>query len=83
MILITKTDSSGHVRHCDEKCYNAHEPECDCVCGGINHGIGLARAIANVEIMRQSIPANELEETESVRSAYNTQMSFLKEIKGR
>jgi len=32
---------------CDARCYEAAEPECDCVCGGRNHGIGMSRAIEN------------------------------------
>ena len=29
---------------CDAKCYDAQGPECDCVCGGMNHGAGVQGA---------------------------------------
>jgi len=32
---------------CDARCYDATSPDCDCVCGGRNHGIGLQRAAQN------------------------------------
>ncbi len=32
---------------CDAKCYNAREPDCDCICGGMNHGVGLQQAQEN------------------------------------
>jgi len=39
-------------RSCDAKCYNATPGrECTCICGGANHGAGLAKAIDNVAQM--------------------------------
>lgn len=32
---------------CDAKCYDAQGVECECVCGGMNHGAGIAGAIEN------------------------------------
>lgn len=32
---------------CDASCYDAKNSRCECVCGGTNHGAGLAAAIAN------------------------------------
>ena len=32
---------------CDAKCYNATSPHCDCVCGGMNHGVGREQAQDN------------------------------------
>jgi hypothetical protein len=37
--------SDGSVRRCDERCYSASQEDCDCVCGGVNHGVGQKRAI--------------------------------------
>ncbi len=34
------------VGRCDAQCYSARRPRCDCICGGINHGVGLAKAQA-------------------------------------
>jgi hypothetical protein len=45
--LIVVGNSEGVVGRCDAKCYEAREPECDCICGGRNHGVGLQRALEN------------------------------------
>lgn len=35
-------------RHrCDARCYNAKGGVCECCCGGVNHGRGLAAALEN------------------------------------
>ena len=45
--LIAVYNSEGCVGRCDAKCYNAMSIECDCICGGKNHGAGQKQAIAN------------------------------------
>ena len=35
------------VGRCDARCYNAKHPDCDCICGGRNHGCKEERAISN------------------------------------
>lgn len=45
--LIAVYTSSGCVGRCDAKCHDAQSPECDCVCGGANHGVGIDQAIKN------------------------------------
>lgn len=45
--VIRAYDSKGNVATCDEKCYDAKDQECTCVCGGRNHGVGLKEAIFN------------------------------------
>lgn len=45
--LLIVGNSEGE-RRCDAKCYNATAPECDCCCGGKNHGAGKAKAMSNV-----------------------------------
>jgi hypothetical protein len=47
MTLIAVYASDGCIGRCDAKCYTATEPECDCICGGMNHGGGLGQAIEN------------------------------------
>jgi hypothetical protein len=47
MTLISVHNSEGCYGRCDAKCYNARAPECDCICGGRNHGAGLKRAQNN------------------------------------
>ncbi len=44
--LLTVGNSEGE-RRCDAKCYDAEGGDCDCVCGGKNHGAGLQRALEN------------------------------------
>lgn len=51
MWLISEVGEIGKVRQCDARCYDAHGPKCDCVCGGSNHGRGLAGALRNMEGM--------------------------------
>ena len=46
--LITVSNSDGVVGRCDAKCYDATGADCDCICGGKNHGAGLAIAQENV-----------------------------------
>jgi hypothetical protein len=45
--LLAVYNSEGCVGRCDAKCYNAECTHCDCICGGLNHGAGLAKAAAN------------------------------------
>lgn len=35
-------------RQCDAKCYNATGEYCECICEGVNHGVGLANARLNI-----------------------------------
>ncbi len=51
MTLIAVYNSDGCVGRCDAKCYNAECAECDCICGGHNHGAGLKRATENTQQM--------------------------------
>jgi hypothetical protein len=45
--LISWHTSSGAQSRCDAKCYEAHEDQCDCICGGRNHGAGQQQAEQN------------------------------------
>lgn len=47
--LISVYNNTGCIGRCDEKCYDAKEEKCDCVCGGMNHGKGKEQAIDNAE----------------------------------
>lgn len=49
--LISVHNKSGCVGRCDAKCYNAQSIECDCICGGANHGAGLEKACENTREM--------------------------------
>jgi hypothetical protein len=45
--MIAVYNSEGCVGRCDAKCYDATESDCDCICGGRNHGAGLQQALEN------------------------------------
>jgi len=45
--LITQKTGSGGQLRCDAKCHDALGPDCDCICGGINHGVGAKQALKN------------------------------------
>lgn len=49
--LITVKNSQGVIGRCDERCYNAVTRRCKCCCGGVNHGVGLNKAITNTRRM--------------------------------
>jgi hypothetical protein len=52
--LITVGNSEGQ-RSCDAKCYDATGPQCDCVCGGRNHGVGIKKAQENTHELAKEI----------------------------
>ena len=46
--LIAVYDTTGTcIGRCDAKCHDAHDPNCDCICGGENHGVGRDQALTN------------------------------------
>lgn len=50
--LILATDRDGKLKgRCDGRCYNATWPRCLCICGGINHGVGLQNAAHNTQLL--------------------------------
>lgn len=55
MTLIAVANSEGE-RRCDKRCYDARTLDCDCVCGGMNHGKGLARAQENTREHARQLP---------------------------
>jgi hypothetical protein len=55
MTLIVVKDKDKVVRRCDKRCYDAKHEDCDCVCGGINHGKGFDAAQKNVADHFQAI----------------------------
>ena len=60
MTLLTEKIGSDNPRRCDAKCYDAKCPDCDCVCGGRNHGAGLKKAMDNTrEIFLPLLEAGE------------------------
>ena len=52
--LIAVYNSEGCQGRCDAKCYEAHEGECDCICGGRNHGVGQEQALDSTRELAES-----------------------------
>jgi hypothetical protein len=57
--LISAYNSDGCIGRCDAKCHNATGPDCYCICGGRNHGVGVKQAYSNTREMA----ADQIEET--------------------
>ena len=72
MTLITVGNSEG-TRRCDESCYDAKGPDCDCVCGGRNHGKGLAIAAENTALISKRL-------VEELGGAHVAVAAFQKEL---
>lgn len=53
--LIAAYNSEGCVGRCDARCYEATSPDCDCVCGGMNHGKCLQQAVENTRECVESL----------------------------
>lgn len=53
--LIAVHNSEGCVGRCDARCYGATHEDCNCVCGGINHGVGEQKARNNTYDMIEQI----------------------------
>lgn len=50
--LISAYNSEGVITgRCDAKCYSATHEDCDCICGGVNHGVGFQKAQENTQEM--------------------------------
>ncbi len=54
--LIAVYNSEGCVGRCDARCYDAAEPDCDCICVGRNHGAKKERALGNTRELAESWP---------------------------
>ncbi len=52
--LIAVYNSEGCVGRCDAKCYNAVCEDCQCICGGVNHGVGQKIATENTQEMAEA-----------------------------
>lgn len=49
--LISVYNNETCIARCDAHCYNATTPisNCDCICGGVNHGAGFQKALTNTK----------------------------------
>ncbi len=56
MTLIEIRGGDGRlIGRCDARCHDAVSHECNCCCGGRNHGKGLARAVAQTREQAQAM----------------------------
>ena len=47
-LVIAAYDKDGKcLKRCDARCYDAQHDDCECICGGHNHGKGHRKALAN------------------------------------
>ncbi len=51
--LISVYYSEGCTGRCDAQCYEAGQPDGDCICRGMNHGAGKEQAPGNTREMAQ------------------------------
>lgn len=56
MVILEVKSGDRVLGRCDAKCYNAEGPDCHCICGGANHGVGSKIAIED----RQHLPDQEI-----------------------
>ena len=49
MTTLLAIHTAAGATRCDARCYNAKGADCDCVCGGANHGKGFGVALANTK----------------------------------
>jgi hypothetical protein len=74
MTLIAVYKSGGDrgsvcVGRCDARCYEAKDANCDCICGGRNHGSGQQKAMDNTrELFENWI--KEYEQAKGLNDAY-------------
>ena len=56
--LIELRDNGHPTAACNARCHNSKSHVCDCICNGLNHGVGLAQAITNTRDRGQQEVAN-------------------------
>ncbi len=72
--LISWSNSNGNQGRCDAKCYEATSPDCDCICGGRNHGAGKTKAIENTRSLAERMIdefATTREQAENLQASIN------------
>ena len=74
-LIISPVPGKKRPRTCNSQCHYAKHPTCCCVCGGVNHQVGLEKAIENTRILMGVI----LEANSSVRFSKVVQQLKLKE----
>jgi hypothetical protein len=49
--ILSAYDRGSLYGRCDASCYDGTKTECACICGGVNHGVGMVQALANTAAM--------------------------------
>ena len=57
-----KREGKKQVLSCTSRCYDAKREQCACACGGINHSVGLQKALDNTRQMVGKLPGVEFNE---------------------
>jgi len=52
--ILSAYDRGTLYGRCDASCYDGKETVCDCICGGVNHGVGLAQALTNTAALSEN-----------------------------
>jgi hypothetical protein len=69
--LMTVYAANGDcVGRCDERCYEARELVCQCVCNGRNHGVGLQQAVKTTVERADAMIGFYVEKTALDRGGY-------------
>jgi len=55
-IVLTYTRPDGTCLTCGPDCYRKPDHPCVCICGGVNHGVGYERALANSYELYRRLP---------------------------
>ena len=61
------------IGRCDAKCHDAKGDKCKCVCGGLNHGVGLINTTVNTEAFHKLIDENIKYGTRAIQRPLFTQ----------
>lgn len=85
MVTLIRHGNSEGERRCDARCYNAKSDTCDCICGGKNHGRGLATATKNVNEFAKDMIDNIIDHStgEKKQQHINLRMSLFCEDERR
>ena len=76
MATLIRVPTEKNIRCCTAACYNAKGQTCYCVCGDLNHGVGLERVMSNTSIYIEGI-----REAHSTAEFPGVQLTLLKEEK--
>lgn len=87
--LIAVYNSEGCQGRCDARCYEATEPECDCICAGRNHGAGKEQAVENTRELAESwieearANGQDITRSELAMTVTHEPLFGLQEVQGR